>query len=424
MKKKTLSIFMVLTLVITLLSSCAGGNEKAKSDEKKEKTDKIVEQTKEENKEEVKKEEILIWHSADATISQTIEDELNSKLENVHVTMERKDNMSEALKMVGNDPDNAPDMYFWAHDKVGVFAQIGLLEPVTNILSKEDMKDMLPMTVEAGVYDGEDYQVPLYYENLLFMYNKDLMSEVPETMDDLLSKMEKETTNDLYIFVEQHSTSYVSAAWIQGYGGYIINKDRKAGLNLPDTEEALEYQKKFIPFMPADGEYNTVTTLFAESKAASTIGGPWLVPDIKKAGIDLGIAPMPKLPNGEPLKPFSGVQGFSVLKHAAENKKEVCASVLKGLMSEELGLKLAEIANCAPANSKCYENETIKSNEMIMTLKEMSNSVIPMPNVPEMDVMWGVTDSLLADINKQDADVVTACDKYQKMAEEAIAAMQ
>ena len=44
--------------------------------------------------------------------------------------------------------------------------------------------------------------------------------------------------------------------------------------------------------------YNTVTTLFTEGKAASTIGGPWLVPGIKEAGIDLGIAPMPVLPNG------------------------------------------------------------------------------------------------------------------------------
>ena len=73
--------------------------------------------------------------------------------------------------------------------------------------------------------------------------------------------------------------------------------------------------------MPADGEYNTVTTLFTEGKAASTIGGPWLVPGIKEAGIDLGIAPMPVLPNGTSLTPFSGVQGVHVLKHAAETKK-------------------------------------------------------------------------------------------------------
>lgn len=92
-------------------------------------------------------------------------------------------------------------------------------------------------------------------------------------------------------------------------------------MNLPQTVEAMEYHKQFVSYMPADGEYNTVTTLFTEGKAASTIGGPWLVPGIKEAGIDLGIAPMPVLPNGTSLTPFSGVQGVHVLKHAAETKR-------------------------------------------------------------------------------------------------------
>ena len=75
-----------------------------------------------------------------------------------------------------------------------------------------------------------------------------------------------------YVFVEQHSTSYNAAAWIQGFGGYLINENREPGLNLPQTVEAMEYHKQFVSYMPADGEYNTVTTLFTEGKAASTSG--------------------------------------------------------------------------------------------------------------------------------------------------------
>ena len=72
--------------------------------------------------------------------------------------------------------------------------------------------------------------------------------------------MKNETTADQYVFVEQHSTSYNAAAWIQGFGGYLINENREPGLNLPQTVEAMEYHKQFVSYMPADGEYNTVTT--------------------------------------------------------------------------------------------------------------------------------------------------------------------
>lgn len=246
----------------------------------------------------------------------------------------------------------------------------------------------------------------------------------PETTDELLELMKNETTADQYVFVEQHSTSYNAAAWIQGFGGYLINENREPGLNLPQTVEAMEYHKQFVSYMPADGEYNTVTTLFTEGKAASTIGGPWLVPGIKEAGIDLGIAPMPVLPNGTSLTPFSGVQGVHVLKHAAETKKEALAEVLKVLGSKENGVALANAASCAPANSKAYEDASVSEDQMIMALKTMANNVVPMPNIPEMDVMWSVTDDLLAAVNKRGEDVQTACDAHQKEALEQISAMQ
>ena len=226
------------------------------------------------------------------------------------------------------------------------------------------------------------------------------------------------------MFVEQHSTSYNAAAWIQGFGGYIINEDKEPGLDLQDTMDSLEYHKKFVPYMPADGEYNTVTTLFTEGKAAATIGGPWLVPGIKEAGINLGIAPMPTLPNGKSLTPFSGVQGVQVLKHAAETKKDAVAKVLRTLMTPETGIALANAANCAPANSKAYDDDAVAKNEMIMALKDISEKVIPMPNVPEMDVMWSVTDDLLVSVNKNGEDVKESCKSHQKEALEQIQAMQ
>mgnify|MGYP000405794325 CR=1 FL=1 len=41
--------------------------------------------------------------------------------------------------MVGNDPKAAPDMYFFAHDKIGVYAEMGILSPITDIIPAEEL---------------------------------------------------------------------------------------------------------------------------------------------------------------------------------------------------------------------------------------------------------------------------------------------
>jgi arabinogalactan oligomer/maltooligosaccharide transport system substrate-binding protein len=367
---------------------------------------------------------ITIWHEGEAAIIKQLQTELDKLAPDVVVKIERKEKMSEVLKLVGNDPKSAPDMYFFAHDKLGVFAQMGILAPVTDFISKEDMADLLPMTVTAATYKNQIYQLPIYFETQMFMYNKALMKQVPKTTDELLAYMKENTKNGTYGFVEQHSTAYYASSWLHAFGGYIINDKAQPGLNLKETQDAVTYHKQFVKYMPIDGEYNTMTTLFKEGKAHSTIGGPWLVPDAKAAGIDLGIAPMPTVPStGKPLSPYSGVQGMCVLK-TAESKKDAVAAVLKQLAKPDIGIALAKSANCAPANVKCYENSDVKSNEMIVAMKATAENVVPMPNIPEMDVMWTVTENMLAAVNKNNADIKTQSEKAQKEALTQIAAMK
>ena len=60
---------------------------------------------------------ITVWHCADATIADTLQKQVDALAPEIVVTFERKENMSDALKLVGDDPESAPDMFMWAHDK-------------------------------------------------------------------------------------------------------------------------------------------------------------------------------------------------------------------------------------------------------------------------------------------------------------------
>ena len=370
---------------------------------------------------------ITIWHDKEDAVAQVLQKQLDQLAPEVTVKLERKSDLTEALKMVGNDPKAAPDMYFFAHDKIGVYAEMGILSPVTDFIPREELEPYMDMTIRAATYQDVVYQLPVYYETLLFMYNKRYMKEeeVPRTTEELYSYMQENTKGGHYGFVEQHSTAYYSAGWIHGFGGYIMNDQGKPGLDLPQTQKALAYHKKFVELMPGESEYATVNTLFSEGKAHATIAGPWLVPTVRQAGMDLGIAPMPVVEEtGMALAPYSGVQGIQVLKNAGETKKEAVEKVLRQLMDPRLQVDLAKASGCAPASEACYDMEEITSDDVVMAMKQTAENAVPMPNRPEMDVMWTVAGNLLADINMSGRDVEESCAGAQKEALRLIGQMK
>lgn len=405
--KGIIAIFLSIVMMTWLLCGCGAQGQSLTEEEKN---------------------TIVIWHDKEEAVAEALLGELQELVPDVTVQLEYKSNLTEALKMVGNDPKAAPDMYFFAHDKIGVYAEMGILAPVTDLIDRQTLEAVyVPTTLEAATYQGEIYQLPIYFETLLFMYNRLYMADedVPETTEQLYAYMEEKTRGGHYGFVEQHSTAYYSAGWIHGFGGYIMDENGNVGLNLPETIAALEYHKKFVELMPGESEYATVNTLFQEGKAHATIGGPWLVSTARAKGMDLGIAAMPTVDeSGLPISPYMGVQGVQVLKYAAENKTDAVRNVLNALMQPTVGVTLAKVSGCAPAVEACYENDEVVSDDVVMAMRTTAENTIPMPNRPEMDIMWTVAADMLVNINMSGQDVTVSCAEAQQNAEELIKKMQ
>ncbi len=405
--KKLTALLLSIVMLIGILTGCGAGGQSLTEEEKN---------------------TIVIWHDKEEAVSNALLEMLQKLVPEVTVSLEYKSNLTEALKMVGNDPKAAPNMYFFAHDKIGVYAEMGILAPVTDLVDRGTLDDSyVKMTLDAATYKGELYQLPIYFETLLFLYNRLYMPDekAPKTTEELYSYMEEKTRGGHYGFVEQHSTAYYSAGWIHGFNGYIMDADGKVGLGSQETISALTYHKKFVELMPGESEYATVNTLFQEGKAHATIGGPWLVSAARAAGMDLGIAPMPVIDETQiPISPYMGVQGVQVLKYAAENKTEAVKKVLTALMQPEVGIALAKVSGCAPAVEACYEKEEVTSDDVVMAMRAMAENTIPMPNRPEMDIMWTVAADMLVNINMSGQDVKESCEAAQKNAEELIKKMQ
>ena len=370
---------------------------------------------------------IVIWHDKEDAVIEVLDKHLKEEVPDIEVVFEKKTGLTESLKLVGNDPSSAPDMYLFAHDKLGVYAEMGILSPITDFISRDELSDYIPLTLSSSEYKGELYQLPIYFETLLFVYNKKYMGEkeVPKTTEELYSYMEAKTKYGHYGFVEQHSTTYYAAGWIHAFGSDYISQE---GVPLFDTEEmksALEYHKKFVSLMPGETEYATVNTLFLEGMAHTSIVGPWFVPSIKEKGIDVGFAPMPIVDiTGERIAPYCGVQGVHVIKVKGEEKKDEITRVLRALMSPEIGVDLALGTGAAPSRLSSYENQDVKNNELVMLMRQTAESTVAMPNVPELDPVFVVAGNLLTDINMSGMDIDVALEKAQKKALELIGNMK
>ena len=370
---------------------------------------------------------IVIWHDKEDAVIEVLDKHLKEEIPDIEVVFEKKTGLTESLKLVGNDPSSAPDMYLFAHDKLGVYAEMGILSPITDFISRDELSDYIPLTLSSSEYKGELYQLPIYFETLLFVYNKKYMGEkeVPKTTEELYSYMEAKTKYGHYGFVEQHSTPYYAAGWIHAFGSDYISQE---GVPLFDTEEmksALEYHKKFVSLMPGETEYATVNTLFLEGMAHTSIVGPWFVPSIKEKGIDVGFAPMPIVDiTGERIAPYCGVQGVHVIKVKGEEKKDEITRVLRALMSPEIGVDLALGTGAAPSRLSSYENQDVKNNELVMLMRQTAESTVAMPNVPELDPVFVVAGNLLTDINMSGMDIDVALEKAQKKALELIGNMK
>src|SRR6476659_8339394 len=118
-----------------------------------------------------------------------------------------------------------PDIIFWAHDRIGEWADAGLLKPLK---IKEDFKAaFLPMAWEAATHRKQIWGYPLALECVSLIYNKTIvtgtppaqLSEFPAFAKELKAKDPK-----LIAIMWDYKNPYFSFPFLASAGGYSFKK--------------------------------------------------------------------------------------------------------------------------------------------------------------------------------------------------------
>jgi maltose/maltodextrin transport system substrate-binding protein len=334
--------------------------------------------------------ELLIWMDNDrgkalAPIVQKFQDDLG-----IRITIDTPQNITDSFPLAAQAA-KGPDIVIWAHDKVGEWADAGLIHPIE--VSGEFSRKFFPKAWKAVLHREWIWGYPIGLETVTLIYNRNLLvGPPPADLSELVPiSQEIKTKNPGVIpILWDFKSPFYSWGILASAGAYVFAETgtdydlRNIGIANYGAIEALSAIIGLIKagVLPKGTSYSETEELMGQGKLAMTISGPWAWSNLMKRGIDFGLAPIPGL-NGNVGRPFVGVT-VAYLNRSSPNQ-DLAKEFLEHFFLTQDGLAAMDHAKPigVPALISLYEMMA-KDNALVRQLKAGVDQGQIMPNIPEM----------------------------------------
>ena len=178
---------------------------------------------------------------------------------------------------------NGPDIFIWAHDRLGEWAQSGLIAELNPSQSVKDAN--YDFTWDAVTVDGKVYGYPMAVESIGLIYNKDLVSEPPKTFEEIPALDKKLAEQGKKAILWDYNNTYFTWPMMAANGGYIFAKSgnsydvKDTGVNSDGAIKGATVLESLIEqgVMPRGADYGAMDSRFNKGELAMMISGPWAV---------------------------------------------------------------------------------------------------------------------------------------------------
>jgi arabinogalactan oligomer/maltooligosaccharide transport system substrate-binding protein len=322
-----------------------------------------------------------------------------------------------------------PDVFIYAQDRLGGWIEAGnTIEPIDFYLDKKTTDRFLPSTMQAMTYQKTVYGLPLNYKVLTMVYNRKLVSKPPATTAELVT-IAKKLTNEKsgkFGLAYWYSNFYYHSALMNGFGGGVFGPNRQPTINTPANVQSLDFLMKWIykdKILPAEPSTALITALFNEGKAAIVFNGPWFLGEISPK-IDYGLALLPKISEAgnKPMRPWMTVEGVYI---AGPSKHKDAAYDFASYVTDLAAARvLALEGRQMPANKAVYADPAVAKDPVLTAFRKQVEVAVPMPNVPEMTMVWSPVTTAMNALVKKAATPKAAMDTAQKDVAESVARLR
>lgn len=308
----------------------------------------------------------------------------------IEVTIETPANIIDNFSLAA-PAGEGPDIVIWAHDKVGEWADAGLIAPIA--VSPKFVRKFYLQAWQAVLHHNSTWAYPIALETITLIYNKRLLvGPLPRDLSELLStdRLIRAKHPGVRTILWDYQNAYYSWGILASAGAYVFKKEHTdydlhdVGVAAPGAIQGLSkiidlVHAGILPTGPVNGEGKV---LMAEGKLAMTISGQWDWPNLIQNGIDFGLAPMPGI-GGEPGRPFVGVTA-AYLNRSSPNQDLAKVFLERYLLTDD-GLRAINRAEPigVPALASLYE-ELAREDIRLRQLKSAVDLGQIMPNIPQM----------------------------------------
>jgi maltose/maltodextrin transport system substrate-binding protein len=345
--------------------------------------------------------ELLVWMDSDRTrtlapVVKNFQDKYGIK-----VQLEAPQNITDSFPTAAQS-GKGPDIVIWAHDKVGEWADAGLISPIE--VSSDLREKYFPQAWEAVTHKGQIWGYPIGLETVTLIYNKALLSGPPPSnlsdLAELNSKFKQEHPGAALILWD-YKSPYYSWGILAGAGAFIYGKSNGTynladiGVNTPGAVEALSEILNLVKIgvLPKGVSYSAAEDLMSQGKLAMLISGPWAWANLMKTGINFGVAPVPGCCN-KPARPFVGVSAAYI--NRASTNQDIAREFIEEYLVAEQGLKAMNDAKPIGIPSLIsLAQEMVQTNPLLKEMKSCVEAGEVMPSIPEMGRFWTALGSAL-----------------------------
>ena len=334
--------------------------------------------------------ELSIWMDSDRgraveAIAQKFEADLGLK-----VTIETPEKITDSFPIAAQ-AGKGPDIVIWAHDKLGEWADGGLIAPVE--ISSDFSKQFFPKAWQAIFHQNRYWGYPIALETVTLIYNRALLDGAPPTdlsqLAAVSQRIRKNHPGVIPILWDPRS-AYYSWGILASGGGYVFGKNggeynlNNIGVATPGAVAALAKIVALIQsgVLPKTCSYSETEDLMGQGKLAMMISGPWSWSNLIQKGIDFGVALIPGI-NGKVGRPFVGVSA-AYLNRSSPNQ-DLSKEFLERYLLTDDGLTEMNKAKPigVPALISVYE-KIAGNNPRLRELKASVDNGQIMPNIPQM----------------------------------------
>lgn len=401
MKKlsKVLAVLLAVAMLVSVMTACSGDKNPAPTEPQKQTDTSEGTDGNKDAADALQPEEgasLKLWFDNDA-YNEKIVELWNAKYPDIPLTVENVGTTEARQKIELDGPTGmGADVFVQAHDGVAVSAQAG------TILELDKMSDVVRNSfvenaVDAVTYDGKIFAFPLSMKTIVMFYNKALVDTPVDTWAEMkaFAKEFNNPAENKFACLWQAVEPYYAHGFLGGYGYDLFGPNHddpdQLGWDTKEAAEGLAFLKtvrdEVYPVASADASWDAMNTMFSSGEAPYVITGPWSISDFTNAGIDFGIAPLPKMDNGVRPKTLSTVDTVCV---SSFTKYPVASMLLAEFLATDPDcLKLLyETKNELTASIEgqkldCYVNDPFMASIAIAV-----NDALPQPYIPEMANVW------------------------------------